>query len=124
MDYIKGILLTNHKDFMEYIFERFEVKYVKNSIEGVALYNQYQYGEITLTQDERTITFVEEYWKNGVKTDSLDIMTSFRIGNFGIAGDIVEKLINHFGGCAKTDKGLLFYNDMDKSQANQLLKGI
>jgi len=124
MDYIVAYILTNHRELMEFILERFDIKYVKNTTEGVSLYNQYQFGEIIFNEGERNLTFIENYWVNGKKVEGEDVMTFVRIGDFGIGQDIIKTLIDHFGGCAKNQKGLIFcMNDIDKASAKSLLKG-
>ena len=120
---IRGYLLTNHKEFMKYIFDKYDVNYVKNTTTGSPNYNQFQVGSISFDDSDRCIDFFENYWVNGEKIQDGDTLTYISMGDFGFARDVFKGLINHFGGCCKTDdKEVLFKHNIDNFTAKTLLK--
>lgn len=122
MDFLMGYIFTDHKILMEYILGHYDVKYVKNELSGQSKFLQYQYGEIIIQPDERTLVFAEAMWKYGNKIPEDEIMTFVKIGDFGKARDLLEDLVEKFGGCVKEKKRLLFKKDIDKFTANLILK--
>ena len=121
MDNITAFIFANHKDIMEFIFAHYDIKYVENALIGDSKFYKYYNGKIVFQPNQRTLYFSEVTWRYGQKIPDDVVMTYITFGNFGNAPEIIEKLVNKFGGCAKNKNNLTFLKDIDKMSAVKLL---